>query len=180
MTAIQIFGDRPFEMTPQRFEALADHQRAELVRLMAERGYGKAALVKILGQPVEQLTRLYRLQTAFRTVEFDRTLGDDFSPAKQGRTKRGALSARAERLLLLIARSGGRITRSFHALELDAGMSASAAKVAIGKLLERDLIERVATDARGRSTFVLTDKGGALADALAKAPEDIGEGGADA
>lgn len=180
MTAIQIFGDTPFEMNPQRFEALATHQRGELVRLMVERGYGKAALVKILGQPVEQLTRIYRLQTAYRTVEFDRTIGEEFSPAHPGRTKRGTLSARAERLLLLIARSGGRITRSFHALELDAGMSASAAKVAIGKLLERDLIERVATDVRGRSTFALTDKGGALADALAEAPEDGGEGGADA
>jgi len=180
MTAIQIFGDTPFEMNPARFEALADHQKGELVRLMAERGYGKGALVKILGLPLDRIVALYRERCAFRTVEFDRTTGEDFPPAKQGRTVRGTLSARAERLLLLIARSGGRITRSFHALELDAGMSSSAAKVAIGKLLERDLISRVATDARGRSTFVLTEKGGALADTLAEGGEVVAEGPVDA
>lgn len=176
MTAIQIFGDKPFDMNPARFEALADHQKGELVRLMAERGYGKAALVNILGQPLDRIVGLYRERSAFKTAAFDRATGEDFPPAKQGRTVRGTLSARAERILLLIARSGGRINHSFHALELEAGMSSSAAKVAVGKLLERGLILRESTDTRGRSTFVLTDKGGALADTLTTS----GEGGGDA
>ena len=178
MTAIQIFGDRPFEMTPQRFEALADHQRGELVRLMVERGYGKAALVKILGLPLDRIVGLYREPTAFKIGAFEGAAGGDGAVAGQAKTgpqPRGRVSVTGQRILALIGAHGGQISLVYHALAYKAEMSEKAAARACGRLLDMDLIKRAETDNRGRITWKLTDKGHAMLkelDAMAEGSKD--------
>lgn len=169
MTAIQIFGDTPFEMTPQRFEALATHQRGELVRLMVERGYGKAALVKILGQPLDRIVKLYREPTAFKTGAFEGATGSNGTVAGQAKTgpqPRGRVSSTGQRILALIGARGGQISLGYDALAMQAVMSNKAATRACGGLVAMDLIQRAATDNRGRITWKLTDKGQAMLDEL--------------
>lgn len=169
MTAIQIFGDRPFEMTPQRFEALATHQRGELVRLMAERGYGKVALVKILGQPLDRIIKLYREPTAFKIGALEGATGGDGHLAEQAKTGpqlRGRVSATGQRILALIGAHGGQISLGYDALAIEAVMSNKAATLACGRLLAMDLIQRAATDNRGRITWKLTDMGQVLLEEL--------------
>ena len=179
MTAIQIFGDTPFEMNPQRFEALATHQRGELLRLMVERGYGKAALVNILGLPLGSLTRLYREPTAFKTGAFEGATGGNGTVAGQAKTgpqPRGRVSATGQRILALIGAHGGQISLGYDALAMEAGMSSKAATRACGGLVAMDLIQRAATDNRGRITWRLTDKGQAVLEEL----EALAGGRADA
>ena len=179
MTAIQIFGDKPFDMNPARFEALAGHQKGELVRLMVERCYGKAALVKILGQPLDRIVKLYREPTAFKTGAVEGATGGNGSLAGQAKTgpqPRGRVSATGLRILALIGARGGQISLGYDALAMEAVMSNKAATVACGRLLDMDLIQRTATDNRGRITWRLTDKGQAVLEEL----EALAGGRADA
>ena len=164
MTAIQIFGDTPFEMSPKRFAALAEHQRAELVRLRVERGYGKAALTRILGQPIDVLARLRLLRSDYR-LGGERAAPGEGQPglsigrgADGGSQKKGEISQRGRRVLEALARHGGQFCLGYQALGAELETSDKAAKATCGRLLTLGLIQRVATDSRGRITWALTEK----------------------
>lgn len=170
MTAIQIFGDTPFEMSPKRFSALAEHQRAELVRLMVERGYGKAALTRILGQPMDVLARLRLLRSDYR-LGGERAAPGEGQPAQPdrpgadgGSPKKGEVSQRGRRVLAVLARHGGQFSLGYQALGAALETSDKAVKATCGRLLTLGLIERSTTDGRGRITWKLTDKAHALLD----------------
>lgn len=164
MTAIQIFGETPFEMSPKRFAALAEHQRAELVRLMVERGYGKAALTRILGQPMDVLARLRLLRSDYRLGGERAAPGEgqlaqpDRPGADVGSPKKGEVSQRGRRVLEALARHGGQFCLGYQALGAELGTSDKAVKATCGRLLTLGLIQRVATDSRGRITWALTEK----------------------
>lgn len=164
MTEISLFGT--CSMTPRRFHGMAPHLQTEALRLMAESGYGVAAIEKIAATRRADLLEAYRKAHQVKIREEDRA-----TPPKGPRIS--SMSATSRLILVLMRDQAGALASSINSLSYDLGKSTASVRHALQQLVGKQMIE-LTVPARGTrhpAQYRLTAAGEATASDLAACRE---------
>ncbi|NTF32324.1 hypothetical protein [Rhizobium skierniewicense] len=158
MSIANVFG-KEFELTPAVFQALPEHGKAELCRLLREIGWPLMKILRFCGLKTGDFNDLYYARHSFDMGDQTSATSEDPVTAKQKDDVTDRLSIHHCRLLVRFPHSGLAYWKNQRAMEMEAGIKFGDGPKTMEKLYENRLVERAPPRRGFDQCWALTELG---------------------